>query len=585
MVSGGSIHLPLRWLVPAIIGIVAGLAFLLMLSGASAGVQGTDEGHAFTLGGSAIGNDLQSENRVDLPPGGEADVGPYDEGVPSVFDVSAAEVHSQCDGQSSGDAVTASCESDIHDLLVTVAGMQIVTADDIEVHSNSSDSGSGTASNGDGTTYTNVCVKTSLLGPCQQVGPGDSVPVNLGVVTGGVVIDSRQSRSSDNGVNGGGLTVTGIKMSLTITGVGAVSLDLAQSDSFVGGVEQNNDQDGDGVPDDTDNCPTTPNPAQADNDHDGIGDACDPDDDNDSVPDVTDNCPVTANPDQLDTDQDHQGDACDTDDDNDGVLDASDNCQTTPNSDQLDTDHDGVGDVCDNDDDNDGVLDGGDNCPLTSNHDQLDTDHDSKGDACDTDDDNDGVLDPTDNCPLTPNANQLDTDHDGIGNACDSDDDNDTVPDPSDNCPTTPNPGQEDSDGDGHGDACDTNPGGPDNNDQDGDGIPDVGDNCPTTPNADQRDTDHDGVGDACDADDDNDGVPDSTDNCPLAPNADQLDSDGDGVGDACQRAPLRWGDTDCDGDIDAMDALEILMYTYDFPYAQHPPCPAIAQEVIVSGY
>jgi outer membrane protein assembly factor BamB len=36
------------------------------------------------------------------------------------------------------------------------------------------------------------------------------------------------------------------------------------------------DSDGDGVPDATDNCPTTFNPPQSDSDGDGIGDACDP---------------------------------------------------------------------------------------------------------------------------------------------------------------------------------------------------------------------------------------------------------------------------------------------------------------------
>src|SRR5215470_776083 len=36
------------------------------------------------------------------------------------------------------------------------------------------------------------------------------------------------------------------------------------------------DQDGDGVADDVDNCVTTANADQADADHDGVGDACDP---------------------------------------------------------------------------------------------------------------------------------------------------------------------------------------------------------------------------------------------------------------------------------------------------------------------
>ncbi len=51
------------------------------------------------------------------------------------------------------------------------------------------------------------------------------------------------------------------------------------------------DRDGDGVIDDEDNCPDTPNPDQADADNDGLGDVCDPDDDNDGVLDADDQCP------------------------------------------------------------------------------------------------------------------------------------------------------------------------------------------------------------------------------------------------------------------------------------------------------
>jgi hypothetical protein len=57
------------------------------------------------------------------------------------------------------------------------------------------------------------------------------------------------------------------------------------------------DEDDDGIPDSSDNCPLTPNPSQDDADADGAGDACD-------------NCPV-ANPDQRDDDGNGIGDVCD----------------------------------------------------------------------------------------------------------------------------------------------------------------------------------------------------------------------------------------------------------------------------------
>lgn len=91
------------------------------------------------------------------------------------------------------------------------------------------------------------------------------------------------------------------------------------------------DSDNDGVPDDSDNCPNTPNPDQADADSDGSGDVCDVcpfdpnnDADGDGLCGDVDNCPDTANPDQADYDSDGSGDACDNDDDGDGCDDAND---------------------------------------------------------------------------------------------------------------------------------------------------------------------------------------------------------------------------------------------------------------------
>jgi hypothetical protein len=77
------------------------------------------------------------------------------------------------------------------------------------------------------------------------------------------------------------------------------------------------DWDGDGIDDAIDNCLSTPNADQADDDADGFGNVCD-------------YCPGNG---QYDLDED-------------GLCDGDDNCYSVPNAAQQDSDGDGYGDVC-----------------------------------------------------------------------------------------------------------------------------------------------------------------------------------------------------------------------------------------------
>lgn len=97
-----------------------------------------------------------------------------------------------------------------------------------------------------------------------------------------------------------------------------------------------------------------------------------PDQDGDGVSDTEDNCPSISNSDQLNSDgADDGGDACDLDDDNDDWLDVDDNCPLIPNPQQEDFDADLVGDVCDN-------------CIINANPNQEDIDENGVGDICES---------------------------------------------------------------------------------------------------------------------------------------------------------------------------------------------------------
>lgn len=144
------------------------------------------------------------------------------------------------------------------------------------------------------------------------------------------------------------------------------------------------DSDDDGVNDDDDACPNTPEGIQVDRR------GCPLDEDADGVADYLDRCAGTEAGLEVDID------GCPVDSDGDGVADGADACSNTPRGAQVDARG------CPVDSDGDGVADGTDQCPNTPAGARVDAS------GCPTDEDRDGVADGLDDCPNTPAGVEVD---------------------------------------------------------------------------------------------------------------------------------------------------------------------------------
>lgn len=148
------------------------------------------------------------------------------------------------------------------------------------------------------------------------------------------------------------------------------------------------------------------------------------DEDGDGLLDNEDQCP--SEPEDQDDFEDTDG-CPDVDNDQDGILDTADSCPNEPETVNEVEDADGCPDDV-GDSDGDGILDTVDECPTEpEDRDEFEDDN-----GCpDPDNDGDGVLDEADECPMVPGAVE--------NRGCpDADRDGDTVVDREDNCPDEP---------------------------------------------------------------------------------------------------------------------------------------------------
>jgi OmpA-OmpF porin, OOP family len=182
------------------------------------------------------------------------------------------------------------------------------------------------------------------------------------------------------------------------------------------------DADGDGIPDDKDQCVTIPEDRDNFQDDDGCPD---PDNDGDTIPDDDDKCPNQAETINSFQDQDGCPDEV-PDKDKDAIPDAEDKCPDQGGATVIRVKASKFYGCPDTD--KDGIPDSVDKCP----NEAEDTDGFQDEDGCpDPDNDGDGVLDNEDQCFDVPGTKE--------NNGCpETDKDKDGIPDRLDKCPTQP---------------------------------------------------------------------------------------------------------------------------------------------------